>query len=148
MSSAYCLTAQNESCCLKHFTCRLSSYMKQIHQKIFVFKNICFINHVNHMYHKKHTLLMEYASQLHTAMTKLVISSAEVKWWVSLTFKISNLTGNKQWLWTFKIMTVQTLVPYRWWNTRYVKHKTIKNATFFLDLLIHKDGPDRLSHSQ
>jgi len=39
---------------------------------------------------------MEYAFQVQTAMTTSVISSVGVKRGVSLTFKISNLTGNEQ----------------------------------------------------
>ena len=37
------------------------------------------MNHVNHMYHKKHTLLMEYTFQVQTAKTTIVLSSVGVK---------------------------------------------------------------------
>lgn len=36
------------------------------------------MKHINHMYHKKHTLLMEYASQLQAAMTTFVINNVGV----------------------------------------------------------------------
>jgi len=36
------------------------------------------MKHVKHMYHKEHTMLMKYASQLQTAMTTFVISSVGV----------------------------------------------------------------------